>query len=236
MNLKPLFLSAGILAVTFFFVQTTNAQPPVEKQQDKSGQAERGNREKGKRKGDGSQNRRQKPSPEKLIERFDKDGDGKLAKEELSERMQGRFAKMDTDQDGFVTAAELTTAMENRGGKGKGKKGDGEGKGEEGKRGRRAIDPAKMIQKMDKDGDQKISLPEAPERMQDKFAEIDTNEDGFIEASELKVAMETMKQMRGGNREGKGKGKGGKEGKRGQKGDGDLKPVEPKAPPVDFPL
>ncbi len=235
MNLKPLFFSAGILALTCFFLQTANAQPPVKERQDKAGQAERGKREKGNRPNDGPRNRRPKPSPEMLIERFDKDGDGKLAKDEVSDRMQSRFTKFDTDQDGFVTVAELTAAMEKgsgRDGKGKGKKGDREGDGEKKKHGRRNIDPATMIQKMDKDGDQKISLAEAPARMQQNFAKIDANGDGFVEESELKVAMETMKKMRGGNREGKG----GKKGKQKRQGNGDLKPVKPKAPPVDFPL
>jgi HlyD family secretion protein len=38
---------------------------------------------------------------------LDKDGDGKLSKEEVPERMKEFFNTMDTDQDGFVSATEL---------------------------------------------------------------------------------------------------------------------------------
>jgi len=74
------------------------------------GGAARSGREKGKR-GD-------------PISRLDKDGDGKLSKDELPEKMQGKFDRLDKDGDGFVTADEMKGA---RGGRGKKrKKGGGE--------------------------------------------------------------------------------------------------------------
>ena len=219
MKSKTLFLLTGILAVAFVFAQSTNAQPPSDVQQSGVNKAERG-----KQKGDRSGNRRERPTPEMLIERFDKDGDGKLAVSEMPERMQKRMKKSDTDADGFVSAEELKTTLEKRGSKGKGDRG-------EGKQGRKVADPAKLIERLDKDGDGKISLEEAPEKMKKRLVRIDANEDGFVELSELKMAAE-KKQSKAGNREKKG----GKQGKKGKQGNRDLKPVEPKAPPADFEL
>jgi hypothetical protein len=42
---------------------------------------------------------------------LDKDGDGKLAKDDLPESMQARFAAIDTNGDGFVDRQEWTAAM-----------------------------------------------------------------------------------------------------------------------------
>jgi len=60
-----------------------------------------------------------RPDPAEMVERlmaFDKNGDGKLAKDELSERMQGMIARADTDGDGFASKAELTKMAGQAGG------------------------------------------------------------------------------------------------------------------------
>lgn len=60
-----------------------------------------------------------RPDPAEMVERlmaFDKNGDGKLAKDELSERMQGMIARADTDGDGFASKAELTKMASQGGG------------------------------------------------------------------------------------------------------------------------
>ena len=38
---------------------------------------------------------------------FDKNGDGKLSKDELPERLQGLFEKGDLDKDGFLSKEEI---------------------------------------------------------------------------------------------------------------------------------
>jgi Ca2+-binding EF-hand superfamily protein len=239
MKNKSILLIAGIVAVTFLFAQTSQAQRPEKGDQNNSQRAERG-----KRKGD-AEKRRRRPSPEMLIERFDTDGDGSLAVTELPERMQKRFEKVDINGDGFVSADELTTAFESRqgngerNGEGKGKaKGKGKGKEKDerggldkrergdGEKGKRSMDPTKLLQRMDKDGDEKISLEEAPDRFKKNFSKMDANADGFVELAELKTAMETMRQKRGEKSQSKGKR---------NRGDG-QKPIEPKLPPVDFEL
>jgi multidrug resistance efflux pump len=45
--------------------------------------------------------------PQLDMKALDKDGDGKLSKDEAPERMKSFFDAMDTDQDGFVSASEL---------------------------------------------------------------------------------------------------------------------------------
>ncbi len=74
------------------------------------------------------------------MERFDKNGDKKISKDELPEQMQERFAEMDTDKDGSLTEEEFRAAMRARfGGGGRGGRGGGErggrGDGERGEKG-----------------------------------------------------------------------------------------------------
>lgn len=59
----------------------------------------------------------------------DKNADGKLSKDEMPERMQGMFSRMDTNSDGFVDKKEIETSMaqmRERGGQG-GQRPPGEG-------------------------------------------------------------------------------------------------------------
>lgn len=87
------------------------------------------------------------------------------------------------------------------------------------------MDPAMMIQKMDKNNDGVISLEEAPEKMKQRFDRLDADSSGTITAEEFKSAFDKMK-----------KGKGGKDGKqigRNKSADPEAtKPVKPKRPPM----
>jgi len=238
MNSKPITLIAGILAATFFFAPSTWAEPVVRSQsadkdstegsENKSGVASQKDR-KDREKGNKSGQRRGKRGAEMLIERFDSDGDGKLAVSELPDRMQKRFAKVDTDEDGFVDAEELKTAFGNRGGRdGKGKGKAGKGDLEKTKQTQREIDPARYLQRLDKDGDEKLSITEAPKRMQAGFPKADTNEDGFVDLKELTVVMEMLEEKRAEKMAGREQ----REKERRRKEDG-FKPITPKAPPVE---
>ncbi len=80
-----------------------------------------------------------RPSPEQIKERFrqaDKDGDGKLSKEETSERMRGSFDRIDADGSGFIEQKELEEMVRRfqQGGRGP-RDGDRPG-GDRGERGR----------------------------------------------------------------------------------------------------
>ena len=233
MNLKSILPTACILAATLFLVPSTWAEPVVRSQATDTDSAEgSGNKvdtanRKDRKKGSKSKQQRSMRTPELLIERFDSDGDGKLAVTELSGRMQKRLSKIDTDEDGFVSASELRTALEKRGGRGgKGKGEAGKGEGEKGKQGQKKMDPAKFFQRLDKDGDEKIALTEAPKRMQAGFAKADTDEDGFLDLAELSVVMERFQAMRGDKKKGDKKVKGKRDKKDGQK------PITPKRPPA----
>ena len=67
---------------------------------------------------------REKRKKGDFLSRLDKDGDGKLSKDELPEKMQQRFDRLDKDGDGLVTAEEMKAA---RGARGKKRKKGGEG-------------------------------------------------------------------------------------------------------------
>ena len=56
-----------------------------------------------------------------MFDRFDKNKDGKLNMDELPEGMRSRLAQADTSGDGVIDRAELTIAVGNRGGGGRGR-------------------------------------------------------------------------------------------------------------------
>jgi len=174
------------------------AGPQQSDQGQRAGQGSRrarlqGNGQKGQR-GNRPERRR---DPAQMIQRLDKDGNGSLSKAETPERMQQHFDKIDANNDGTVTAQELTNAFQNRPGQGQGK-GQGQGAGQGG----RQSDPAQMIQRVEKDGNGSLSKAETPERMQQRFDKIDTNGDGSITAAELTSAFQNRKAKGG---PGKGK-------------------------------
>ncbi len=60
-----------------------------------------------------SQNRQERKKPptfEEMIEEMDANEDGKLSEDEIKGRLKKDFAKIDTDEDGFITAEEFEKA------------------------------------------------------------------------------------------------------------------------------
>jgi len=95
----------------------------------------------------------------KFIQRFDKDGDGTVSKEEFP-GPQDRFTKLDSNGDGVIDAGEAPTGRPHHG-KGRGN----------------------IIHKFDKNGDGQVSRDEFP-GPDECFASLDTNGDGNIDATE----------------------------------------------------
>jgi len=106
---------------------------------------------------------------------FDANGDGKLQKSEVPERMQGIFERGDADKDGVLTVEELRAVAraqsQQAGARGRGGEGEREG-GREGGRGGRG-----------------------PGMMDPIFAALDTNRDNEIDAGELDRAAASLKTL-----------------------------------------
>lgn len=65
---------------------------------------------------------------------------------------------------------------------------EGEPSGGRGKAGGRGGNPAQMIQRLDQNGDGKLSVDELPEQLRNRLSTADTNGDGFYDAAELTAA------------------------------------------------
>jgi len=128
---------------------------------------------------------------QELLRKADKDGDGKISKDELKAAMpQGDtagvddlFKTIDTNGDGFIDQSEDAAALRS----------SYQGKG------RGAGDPLQVFQKADKDGDGKISkadfksaLPEGTKGSTANrvFDSMDTNHNGVVDAAEYVAAMQ----------------------------------------------
>ena len=120
---------------------------------------------------------------QQMLQRMDKNNDGKLSKDELPERMKENFDRLDANSDGFSTrpsfaapwAAAVPMAPDGPEAR---VAPDGQGR----------PDPKQMLKRIDNNGDGKLSKDEPPERMQENFDRIDANSDGFVEADELEKA------------------------------------------------
>lgn len=119
----------------------------------------------------------------KTLMAFDANGDGKLAKSELPERMQGIFDRADENKDGFLTVDELRkyataqAAAANTAAPG-GRGGPEGGRG--GPEGERRDGPGREMNFI---------------RMDPVLAAIDTNSDGTISADEIRNAAKSIRKL-----------------------------------------
>jgi Ca2+-binding EF-hand superfamily protein len=112
------------------------------------------------------------------FERADENGDGALTATEIGEERWSKLSVADVDKDSRITMAELDKARAD------GKLSHGLGKGMKGHHG--PIEPAKLIAKLDKDGNGTLEAAELPERMGKMLEHADANKDGKLTADELK--------------------------------------------------
>lgn len=110
-----------------------------------------------------------------FIQKFDKDNDGKVSKEEFLGPAE-HFTRMDKNSDGFISADEIKPGNPPRLG-GEGPQGMGQF----------------FIQKFDKNNDGKVSKDEFTGRP-DRFTHLDKNGDGFVSADEMPQMPPPQKQ------------------------------------------
>jgi Ca2+-binding EF-hand superfamily protein len=118
-----------------------------------------------------------RPDPGQLFDRFDANKDGKITKDELPEPMRERFAqaferigKTELTRDDFASASRMAFGPNAP-----------DGRPMDGPMGGR---PPVFLRLADADGDGKISKDELA-KLADKFGELDRNNDGTLDLSEL---------------------------------------------------
>ena len=101
---------------------------------------------------------------EHLFERYDTNQDGKITKDEIASARKASITKYDADKNGQLSLDEFqglfNEIMRHR--------------------------MVRMFQKLDRDGDAKVSEAEIARRVDRMMAHLDRNDDGEIERSELK--------------------------------------------------
>ncbi len=107
---------------------------------------------------------------QKIMERLDVNGDGKIDKSEAPPRLLEVFDQFDTNHDGFLSSGDagvMKRVKEHVKGKGKG-------------------GAPNLIQKHDENKDGKLQKEECPTSLQKRFEELDKNHDGALDANEIK--------------------------------------------------
>lgn len=102
-----------------------------------------------------------------MVARLDKNGDGKVSKDEAPARMQQHFEQVDANKDGYVEQSELQAAHARRGQQG----GPGQGR----------------MAHLDADKDGKVSQAEFSATVQQWFSRLDANADGAVTRDEVKA-------------------------------------------------
>ncbi|QNQ07605.1 EF-hand domain-containing protein [Sphingomonas alpina] len=174
--------------------------------------------------GDGSISRSEyMAQAEARFARMDANGDGQIAGDEMRRpgrqaatggdaaapmtkaaylaKAGERFARMDANGDGKISADEMQAMRDARGAR-RGPMGGqpdaatpnapGAATG-----GLRSDHRAKMLQRIDTDGDGRISRDEMRVRDDKRFAKLDANSDGFIDQGEMEASRDRAKAARG---------------------------------------
>ncbi len=125
----------------------------------------------------------------RFFEKIDANHDGRISPDELAKAHES-FKELDENGDGHLDPRELMGPPPGGGREGMNREdGDRPGRRPDGDRpeGRETggRNHERLIKELDKNGDGKIGLDEAPERMRAHFGRLDANGDGQLEASEL---------------------------------------------------
>lgn len=133
-----------------------------------------------------------RPSPEKLFEDADEDGDGKVYLKDVTDRgravLERVYDRLEKDPEEAITLEELIEAMPGPPGGSEGRPGRGPEESEmmAEREGRRPMGPPppKFLILLDEDDDGQISKEEL-EGLKDLFSELDEDEDGFLSHREI---------------------------------------------------
>ena len=123
-----------------------------------------------------------KPTAEQMISYLDKNGDGKISKDEASDELKPHFAAIDVNGDGSIDSSEAQVMVAYANGQ------QSESTKSVPASGKLTVE--QIISSMDKNGDGKISKDEASEDVKLFFGDIDINGDGAIDSSEAQVMVE----------------------------------------------
>ncbi len=132
-----------------------------------------------------------------MLARADANGDGKLQRSELPDRMQAMFDRIDANKDGAIDQDELNAMRRNRGQRGGGGGDDPPSvqqvlshvDDETADDGPSSIERVLMrvLRKADKDGDGRIARSDVPAHMHKMFDRVDADGDGEITEDEMKA-------------------------------------------------
>ncbi|MGL4465097.1 MAG: hypothetical protein ACRDD1_17725 [Planctomycetia bacterium] len=125
------------------------------------------------------------PSVDGIMQRMDKNGDGRIARGEAEKALAENFEKIDVDSDEILTREELKSGLEKIAA---GRPGAAGGPG-----GNPFGEPGAFFARLDKNADGKIDRDEAPDRMKQMFDRIDGDADGAVSKDEFKEMAERMK-------------------------------------------
>jgi len=133
----------------------------------------------------------------------DKNGDGKLSKNELPRHMAQMLDGADANRDGAIDRAELTTAMQNARNQSGGGARSGFGGGPGGFGGANGGDPrpgGPNMMQYDRNGDGQLSADEVPTQLRGMLRGTDQNGNGTLDAQELQVIQQRMNERLRGQR------------------------------------
>ena len=138
-----------------------------------------------------------------VLRALDLNRDGRLSKDELAKAAE-KFEELDKNQDGHLDHAELIgggaeipprdrESSRNSGSRVEGGRDerarlpgpDGAGRGR----------TAPLFQRLDQDGDGKISKDEAPEQFKERFGMLDANGDGFVSLDEFRAGAASLGEL-----------------------------------------
>ena len=100
----------------------------------------------------------------RMMERLDTDGSGDISTDEFGSRRLERLREADADGDGTLTVEEITAMMEQR---------------------RAERREARILRRFDIDGDGTITLEEQELQQEKRFALLDRDNDGVLQADEM---------------------------------------------------